>query len=273
MVYVLLVFLGLALGSFINAFVWRLHEQAKTKSKKKLRELSITKGRSMCVQCHHTLAWYDLIPVVSWITLRGRCRYCKKVISWQYPLVELLVAILLPLSFAFWPYSLQGGLAITALILWIPILVLLIALSIYDLKWMILPNRLMYLLAGLVAMQRVIVTFDVSKMSMLISSLVGGLLVGGFFWMMFQLSSGKWIGGGDVRYGFIMGFLLGWQKALLGLMIASYAGTIVVVIIMLLGKYHKKMRVPFGPFLITATYVSLLFGQPLIDFYKRLSGM
>src|SRR5690242_7308270 len=109
-----LVVLGLCLGSFVNALVWRLHEQeelkiAKPKGwRKRLRELSIMRGRSMCPHCRYQLAVVDLVPVVSWLSLRGKCRYCSKPIGWQYPVVEAGVAVLFALSYVWWPLALHG---------------------------------------------------------------------------------------------------------------------------------------------------------------------
>src|SRR5690606_15326595 len=104
MVIIVLALLGLIFGSFVNALVYRLHEQSaqgkkqRTKGKVKNKQLSISKGRSICVHCKHELAWYDLIPVLSWLLLRGKCRYCHKPISRQYPVVELVTAAIFALS-------------------------------------------------------------------------------------------------------------------------------------------------------------------------------
>lgn len=142
MIIAVLVVWGLCLGSFVNALVWRLHEQAK--KQKKETTLSITKGRSMCPHCRHNLSWRDLIPVFSWLRLRGKCRYCKKPISGQYPLVELMTATLFVGSYLFWPLDLQAVGDWTHFGLWLVILTGFMALLVYDLKWMLLPNRIMY---------------------------------------------------------------------------------------------------------------------------------
>ena len=88
--------LGVCFGSFVNALVWRIHEQSKPKKKRAAsdKELSVVSGRSMCPNCKHTLSTKDLLPVISWLTLGGKCRYCSKPISWQYPSVEMLTALL-----------------------------------------------------------------------------------------------------------------------------------------------------------------------------------
>jgi len=114
MIIAVLVVFGLALGSFVNALVWRVREQTKEGSKKKpdskyLKKLSVSKGRSMCPNCHHELTAKDLLPVISWLGLKGKCRYCRKSISAQYPLVELATAGLFAASYLLWPEDINGG--------------------------------------------------------------------------------------------------------------------------------------------------------------------
>lgn len=283
MVYIALVFLGLALGSFTNALVWRLHQQEKLKeqnklTKKKIRELSISRGRSMCPHCEHILAWYDLLPLISWLLLRGRCRYCQKPISSWYPFVELLTAISLPISWYFWPFATNDFLGLVMFSIWIFITVLFAALVVYDLRWMTLPNRLIYPLYGAVAGFKVVQIFEVQMtvgdiVTDVVNTAAGMLVLGGLFWIIYQLSNGRWIGGGDVRLGLALGALLGWQKALLNLVTAAYSGCLIILILLLIGRYHKGLKIPFGPFLIFGAWFSLLWGQYVIDWYKHLSGL
>ncbi len=272
MQYVLIFILGLALGSFVNALVWRVHEQAHKKGAKS-KDLSILTGRSMCPDCKHTLSAMDLIPVISWVGLRGKCRYCKKSISWQYPLVELLVAAALSVSFYVWPYVLSGALGYPLFIIWAMIIVLFAALTVYDLRWMLLPNRLIYPTGALTAGFVLLSSLILGSWQPITSGLIGALIAGGFFWLMYQISHGKWIGGGDVRLGFLLGLLLGWQQTLMALSLAAYLSLAVIIVIVLLGRYHKRMRLPFGPFLIVAAYISLLWGSYVIDWYLRLAGL
>ncbi len=289
MIYLLLILLGLALGSFINAFVWRLHEKAELREKSlelrktnkqadsdlrsKIQDLSIVNGRSMCVNCHHVLAWYDLVPVFSWLSLGGKCRYCKKPISMQYPVVEVATSLLLALSYAAWPYALDSLAGYVLFGVWAIILVLLIALFLYDLKWMELPTELVYVTLVLSAVFVGISYVEFEKSGILLESVIGSAALGGLFWVLYQVSKGKWIGGGDVRLGFAMGLFLGWQKALLGLSLAAYIGTVIIVIALIIGKYHKRMKLPFGPLLIAGWYISFLWGQGVIDWYLRLIGL
>src|ERR1039458_5350883 len=139
--FIILVF-GLIFGSFINALVWRIYIKTKTVNKDKAK-FSILKGRSMCPNCHHQLAVLDLIPVFSWIGLEGKCRYCKKHIGFQYPLIEILTSLLFLFSYMYWPFK-YNFLGYCLFILWLIILVYFISLALYDLKYKLLPNSLVY---------------------------------------------------------------------------------------------------------------------------------
>src|ERR1035438_134051 len=152
MIVVLLLLLGLALGSFTNAYVWRLNIDGK---KGKYSKLSVWHGRSMCPNCHHTLSGLDLIPVVSWIMLKGKCRYCKKPISPQYPLVEAVTAFLFIFSYIYWPYSFttQG---VVLFIFWLIFLLGFMVLTIIDLRSRILPNKIVTPLILLAAIQVIV---------------------------------------------------------------------------------------------------------------------
>lgn len=261
--------LGLALGSFINALVWRLHEQ---EGKKLTRELSVLHGRSMCPQCGHKLAAIDLLPVFSWVTLRGKCRYCKARISWQYPIVELLTAALFLLSAWQWPYGLglSGSVAFGS---WLASLVLLIALAVYDLRWMLLPDKMVFPLMGLSAVVTAALAVSEGDSSRLVGSIVAAVTLSGLFWALFQVSSGKWIGGGDVKIAVALGFLAGgFIEAILLLFIASLLGTLWGLPLLAM-KGKKAHKVAFGPFLIMATFIVFLWGSSIIAWYYQLLGV
>lgn len=261
MIAVWLILMGLAAGSFVNALVWRLHEP----------KLSIWKGRSMCPNCHHTLRAKDLVPVLSWLSLKGRCRYCHKPISAQYPLIELLTACLFVLSYLAWPEALNGA-EVIRFSAWLMCVTGFVALMIYDLRWMLLPHKLVYPLIGVVIGQWLVVwLIDGLNRSQLSGIALGGLIGGGFFYLLFQLSAGKWIGGGDVKLGFLLGLivadgLLAW----LMLFVAALLGSLVSVPLLLSGKASRRSRIPFGPFLIAGAVIVVLFGQALVDLMDRL---
>lgn len=271
MIITLLVFVGLSLGSFVNALVWRIHQQHLPKSKRAASdtELSIAKGRSMCPNCKHTLGAVDLIPVFSWLLLRGRCRYCHKAISPQYPVVELCTAALFVASYIFWPQTVDSFVDYGAFGVWLITLVGFVALVIYDLRWMLLPNRIVFPLTGLAAVYAILQAVRADEPTTSILSSLGGLLIaGGIFYVLFQLSGGRWIGGGDVKLGFALGLFLGSPiMAFLMLFVASLMGLVISLPAVLLGKKRLASRMPFGPFLILSTIVVQLFGQGLIDWY------
>ena len=269
MVILIIVLLGLCLGSFINAAVWRLHEQAKTKKQRtKSKELSILRGRYVCTHCYHTLSWYDLLPVVSWIILKGRCRYCHKPISWQYPVVELATAVLFVFSYSYWPYGMDT-VGIIQFGLWLVFLTGFMALTIYDLRWMILPNKIVFPLLALASVQTVLLSVLHHDFQIIISALSGLFVAGGLFYVLFRISEGKWIGGGDVKLGFILGLLAGgFIEGLMVIFIASLLGTIFSLPMVSLKKQSLKKRVPFGPFLIIALIIVYLFSADISNWFQ-----
>lgn len=266
MIILMIFILGLTLGSFVNALVWRLHEQAK--KTKTSNRFSIVKGRSMCTNCRHKLSAKDLLPVLSWLALRGKCRYCQRPIHWQYPAVEISMALLLVYSYLLWPYPWDAE-GIFRFVIWVPMLTVLLSLFIYDLRWMLLPDKLNALFFGLSAVQVLAVAFIFQGgASSLISSLVATIPLGIFFYVLFQLSDGKWIGGGDVKLGFGLGLLAGnITLSLLILLLASVIGSLVSIILIAGKGAMGKTKVPFGPFLITAAVIVQLYGWEIINWY------
>ncbi len=270
MITVFLFVIGLAFGSFVNALVWRIHELETTKSKKKRRALSPVSGRSMCPECKHELSAKDLIPVFSWVYLKARCRYCHKSISWQYPLVELLGGALFALSYVFWPYMLAGNLQWLSFIVWLSVITVLLALFVYDLKWMELPDSLVAWLTGLavsfVLIERLAL---VTTNSEVVSAGLGGLLLFGLFYGLFQISGGKWIGGGDVKIAVALGLLAGSPlKTLLLLFIASLAGSLIGIPLLLKSHDRKLIKLPFGPLLFLGLIIVFFFGTGIIQWYE-----
>jgi leader peptidase (prepilin peptidase) / N-methyltransferase len=269
MLLLIIVILGLCLGSFLNAFVYRLNENTKIKSRK--NKLSITKGRSICPSCKHVLGPMDLFPVLSWVFLRGKCRYCKNKISPQYPVVEILTAIFFLISFIDWPYgfSVFGW---VEFILWLLILTHFIILSVYDFKWLILPNKIVFFLSIVGIIEVAMISFSNHKdyLSFIGSLLAGGLLFG-FFYILFQLSSGKWIGGGDVKIAFVLGVIaITPINAMVLIFIASVLGTFFSLPSITLKKRKLNSHIPFGPFLILATFIVFIYSSNIQSIYHSL---
>ncbi len=275
-----LILLGLVLGSFINALVWRLRKQdelvypelvdnKRRGSKDNLTkdELSIARGRSMCPECHHMLAAKDLVPVFSWIWLRGKCRYCHKPISWQYPLVELLTGVLFAVSYVFWPLEFDA-LGIFRLAFWLIFVTGFVALAVYDLHWFELPDRIVWPLLALAVLQTLTVFIVGRDITILAQALLGAVVITGVFGGLYAVSKGKWIGFGDVKLSPVLGLLAGTpSKAFLVIFFASVIGTLVSLPLFMKDKNSFKKQIPFGPALLLATLIVVLFGTQVIDWY------
>ncbi len=271
MIYLALGLLGLCLGSFVNALVWRVHKQLA--AKKPSNKYSVVKGRSMCIHCGHMLVAKDLVPLFSWLFLRGKCRYCQKPIPVTYPLVELSTAAAFVASYIFWPLSVEGF-EILAFGAWLGLLTGFMALAVYDFRWMLLPNRIVFPLYGfgaVFAIGRLIQGEDIFGS---ITMAAGAAIVGGgLFWILFQVSRGKWIGGGDVKLGFLLGLLtLEPLIAVLMLFLASLFGTIYSLPFLLSrGGRKPAHKIPFGPFLILGCIVGVVFGKQIIEYYTKVT--
>ena len=231
----------------------------------------------MCPQCHHELVVKDLVPVFSWLWLKGRCRYCQKPISPQYPLVELITAGLFVFSYLYWPLKfsaltpLLSAQAVTLFIFWLVFLVGFMALAVYDLRWFLLPNKIVYSLLALALLQVIVVVlaFHGGAQSLL-EAFWGVIIGGGIFYLLFEVSKGKWIGGGDVKLGTLLGLIVGGPAAsFLLLFIASLLGTFVASPLLLTGKANRTTKLPFGPFLLAAAVIVRLFGASLIAWYRK----
>ena len=251
--------IGLAFGSFVGALVWRLHEQK-----------DFVRGRSECEHCHHRLSAFDLIPLISWIVLRGKCRYCGARIGVTAPLLEVGMAVLFVGSYYVWPLPFETWQSWTSFGLWLVYLVGLVALVIYDLRWMLLPNVIVFPLIG-VALVESAVRFSAfgsgSPLDWANSVIFGIAVLAGLYWVLYTFSRGKWVGYGDVKLGLFMGIALGFQRSLLALFLANIVAFVVVLPGLLMGKLKRTSRVPFGPFLIIAFVLAFLFGDKLVDAY------
>jgi len=254
--------MGLAFGSFAGALVWRLHEHK-----------DFVSDRSECEHCHHKLGVLDLIPLFSWLALRGKCRYCGKSIGWTAPVLELLMAALFVGSYYFWPLPLGSALSMLDFVLWLAYLVGLVALLVYDLKWMQLPNVIIFPLIGLAVAESIIrnvVVLGIGPLACLSTAALGVVVLGGLYWAMYTFSKGKWVGYGDVKLGVFMGIALGFQRSVLALFLANSIGFLIVLPGLLTGRLKRTSKVPFGPFLIAAFVIAFLFGRQIVDWYLHV---
>lgn len=237
---------GLMLGSFFNAFVWRFG-----------REESVFAKHSVCVHCKHPLAAADLIPLLSYLFLRGRCRYCHRAIPWHYPLVELATAVLLVLPLLRFGFTLQF--AVVALLT-----LFLEALFLLDARYSVLPDAVT--LPGIAV--AILVAWLLGRAFE--PAVIGGILGAGFFAAQYALSRGRWIGSGDIRLGGLMGIALGWQQLLVAFVIAYIVGGIAGILLVATRQKQWHSELPFGIFLTAATYAVLLWGDGLTTAATRV---
>lgn len=250
---------GIAIGSFLNVVVFR------TKSGE-----PISKGRSKCRSCLEPVATIDLVPIWSYFSLKGRCRNCREVIAWQYPAVELTMGILFGLFFV----RAMTGFAIPDFIDSSELLALfirdailasfLVVIFIYDFRYSYILDRFS------VPAMILALLFNIALGADALNILLGGFLIGGFFAFQFLVSQGKWIGGGDIRMGLLMGFLLGIEQGLLALFLSYIFGAIVGVILILAKKRKMDSHVPFGTFMAFSILTVMFAGDVILDWYLGL---
>lgn len=244
--YIILFIFGLSVGSFINAVVYRLQNNKK-----------IINDRSACPKCRHKLAWHDLIPLASFCMLKGRCRYCRKRILWQYPLIEFLTGIIFILPIIQSP----GTVPILIYLIFACILMTVFA---YDLRYMLIPDKITVPAILIAATTQLFFNFEFHY---LLNLLLAGFAAAGFFMLQFIISKGSWIGGGDIRLGFLMGLILGWPNVIVGMFLAYIIGAAFSLPLVIIGKKSMKSPVPFGVFLTIATIITLLWAQTMMQWY------
>lgn len=249
--------LGVCLGSFANAAIWRI------KVKK-----DIVHDRSECVHCHHKLAAIDLIPVVSWLMLRGKCRYCHKKID-DNPLVEVGVAVYFVASYLLWPVMLNSNYAIFDFSLWLIYGIGLAILFVYDLRWYLLPDKVVWPLVGLGVVDFIArgINEHWSISQFAIEAVLALVVITGLYGTLYVLSRGRWIGFGDVKLGIFMGLALGWQAGIMCVILANVIGFIIMLPGLMSGKIKTNARIPFGPFLILGFIVAGIYGSTLFQWY------
>lgn len=242
-VYVVL--LGLSIGSFLNVLIYRLP-----------KKISIAKGSSFCPNCNHKLSWLDLFPVLSFVFLFGKCKYCKDKISTRYPLIELLNAVFYYLIY------LKYGLSLLS-IAYAIICSCLIVLSFIDIDHKIILDRF-HIIIGVLAIATVFLTPQLTITERIIGTFAISLPIFFIAW----LTGG--MGMGDVKLLAVCGFLLGWKQILLTMIIASVAAALVGVFLIYINKAGKKSEIPFGPFIALAVLICILAGNEIINFYLNV---
>lgn len=261
-VILMLFVLGACIGSFLNVVIYRtLHDE------------SFVRGRSHCESCGTLIHWYDNVPLLSYLVLKGRCRACKTKISIQHPVIEFMTGILFVwwyvVGFAFFrlttlPFSVVQPL------FWLVIGVILWLIFVTDVLHMLMPTPALVIMPLLAFLYRwSLAESGIMEWHDFWWAILMGVLLSLFLWSLRVLTKGKGMGDGDVIFALSMGFLLGWPRALVGMFLAFLIGAVVGVGIIVLKKKRFSSRIPFGPFLILGTFLALLWGDELWGWYMQ----
>ncbi len=248
---------GLTIGSFINAQVYRLAVRYKLIKNFQFSKSNFQKKRSFCDGCGKQLAWWENIPVVSWLFLGGKSKCCHEKLSILYPIVELATGILfletlnpkleILNNFQIQNFNFQN---IILLVVVLAIIGFLMFSLVFDLRYMILPDFSTIVLVGLA------LVYNWLGASININNIVMAVGLFMFFGFLHLVTKGKGMGFGDVKLVFFIGLFLGWPGSIVAMYLAFIIGAIVAIGLMMFGGYGKKSLLPFGPFLILGTVMA-----------------
>ena len=262
--------LGLFFGSFTNAAAWRIYQTMPKAQggagQKKTKKLSLLYGRSMCPSCKHELSAKDLVPVMSWLSLGGKCRYCKATISWQYPLIELLTGGLFVLSYYVWDFG--EPLSWLTFSVWLVTLVGFMILTVIDARWKLLPFVITLPLLALSVFQVALLAIFTDQSQL--SNILGFALFSGLFGLLHFGSKGKWLGFGDIPLIAVIALQLGVGGAFIALFSGSLIGSVFALSAIALGKRTWAEQIPFGPLLIGGAIFAQFTSEHIIHSYFDL---
>lgn len=244
---------GLILGSFLNSWMWRVHDNIRI----------LSNSRSICPFCHYQLRWYENIPLLSWIFLRAHCRNCRRKIHYSYFFVELFTGLLMV-------YVSHKFLAMQHFSEWnlfrdVFFITFLIVIFVYDWRYKEVIEKLVWsgLIIGLL-INHYALHYTWGNM------LLGMLFGVGFFWLQYVVSHGRWIGGGDIRLGLMFGAWLGWPNIVLAIFLAYLIGALAVTPLLIFNKKDMRSEVPFGTFLAVGVFITIYYGN---NFVNWLAGL
>ncbi|MCX6813819.1 MAG: prepilin peptidase [Candidatus Azambacteria bacterium] len=263
MIYLVFTF-GLIAGSFLNVVICRLRS-----------EDSIICGRSFCPYCKTTLKWHDLVPLLSFIYLRGRCRYCHKKISWQYPAVEILSGLIwLGIFYKNFNGNFQfliSNFQYLNIFYEIFILSALLVIAVYDFKWKIIPDKIVYpaVIAAILYNSFLALKFG-DWQNYFLNPLLMAVVLFAFLFFIFYFSSGKAMGLGDAKLAFLVGLFLSPLSAAIAFTLAFIIGAVFGIILIGLGKKTLKSQIAFGPFLIFGTIIVFFLSDFINNFINFL---
>lgn len=253
---------GLIIGSFLNCVAWRLY-----------KEESFLAGKSYCPHCKHSLGVWDLFPVLSYIFLRGKCRYCGKSISIQYPFVELGMGLIFLFTYLhFGPVNVLFSFNFFQVLFWWIMSAFLMLIFVFDFKYYMIPDEVMYP-SIILSILWLLYSFSFGALGKadLIYTVLSALAAALFFFLIWLFSRGMAMGFGDVKLALLMGLILGFPSIIPGLFLGFLFGAIIGSALVLSRKKGFRSEIPFGPFLILGLAVSLFCGDKIINWYLSLS--
>lgn len=261
MIYIFLTFfLGAAVGSFVNVLIDRT-----------IAGENWVSGRSHCDKCHKTLAWYDMIPVLSYVVYGGKSRCCKAPLTFRYPIVEILVGLLFVwwLAVGFWFFRLViAPLSVVQPGFWLITGIMLCILTLADLFYGFVFMPVVWIGSLLTVLYRLVLWhYGAFQIIDLQNALILALSFFSFFWLLYKFTKGRGMAEGDMYAAFYMGLLLGWPRGLLGMVLSFVIGAIVGVILIASKLRSRKDTLPFVPFMMMATGIALVWGETIIRFW------
>ncbi|GAB6182092.1 A24 family peptidase [Desulfotomaculum defluvii] len=243
--YVFVFIIGLVVGSFLNVCIYRVP----------LGETVVTKP-SHCLNCSTPLKPWDLVPLFSYVLLKGKCRYCGVKISWQYPLVELVTGVIFLATVFNWGISWEA----LAMLIFFSMLVV---TTVIDLYHQIIPDGVL-LVGGILGMPMVYLqSLDQLKWGLI------GFFAAGLLFLLIAIVSKGGMGGGDIKLAAVMGLYLGLKSVAIALFLSFLLGGLIGMLLLVTGIKGRKDPVPFGPFLAVGAVLSAFWGERMIDWYLR----
>ncbi len=270
--------LGAIIGSFLNVILYRYNTG---------RGIG---GRSMCFSCRRKLTPVDLVPILSFLAFRGRCRTCKSKISWQYPLVELLTAVLFAGSF--WYFAGATGGDISAVIFnpkifsvqmtyILIVMSSLVLITVYDLRHKIIPDLFAFVFAGTTLLGQFILFDRFGDISIVLPSAINfasGIIIAFPFYLMWRVSDGRWMGLGDAKLALGIGWFLGLVRGFTAVIFGFWIGAVISIILLALGTVSRRFKnvtmkseLPFAPFLVAGLLIVFFFGYNVFDVLAFIS--
>ncbi|KAB8137497.1 prepilin peptidase [Gracilibacillus oryzae] len=234
---------GIVFGSFYNVVGIRVPENKLFESE-----------RSVCPVCQKTLHWYELVPVLSYIIQSGKCRGCQTKISKIYPTMELLTGVLFTISYSLYGFNLE-------LIVALALSSLAVILIVTDLRYMLLPNKILLFFLPIFIILRIFLPLDPWW-----SSILGAFIGFALITLIIVISKGG-MGGGDMKLFALLGIVLGFQGILLTFLLSTLLGTVVSILLIALKKINRKSSVPFGPYICAGALITYFYGHDIINWY------